>query len=139
MGGRSYQSSAGWYSIEYPEGWRVEETEGVVTFSNAETGYSALQISAYRTPGHQDTSKVLLEYLSDKSLPNHGSSIITDQEGLKHFSTFEFVENDWYRQFWVISQDIYLLFVTYNCKNADKAKELTEVLNIISSIRIDPT
>ena len=137
-GQKIYRSRAGWYAIEYPEGWTVEETQDLVTLYKADTGCGALQISAFRTPGEQDTRQVVLEYLSDKGLPDNGASIITSQEGPKQVSTHNYVENDWYRQIWVISQDKYLLFVTYNCKSADKDKELAEVFHMVSSVTIDP-
>ena len=136
-GKKLYRSRAGWYSIEYPEGWIVEESQDLITLYKTETGCGALQVSAYRTPGHQDTRQVLLEYFTDKGLPNNGAMMISNQEGPKHVSTHSYVENEWYRQIWVISQDVYLLFVTYNCKYADK--ERAEVLDIISSITINPS
>lgn len=134
-----YRSRAGWYSVEYPGDWAVEESDDLVTFYRRETGVGALQLSAFRTPGQQDTREVLVEYLSDKDLPINRGSVSVEEQNLREVSTYHYIDGDSYRQFWVISQGPYLLFVTYNCKAVDKEKELDCVLSIIRSITIEKT
>lgn len=123
--------------VEYPADWCAKESEDLVTLYRPETGIGALQISAFRTPGQQDTRELLVEYLSDKDLRIISSSIIVQEEGIKEVSTYDYMDGDWYRHVWVISQGAYLLFVTYNCKAADMEKEINSVLNIVSSLKIE--
>ena len=133
-----YKGSAGWYSVEYPVDWVVEESEDLVTFYRPETGIGALQISAFRTPGQQDVRQVLSEYLSDQHVPVNDATIIVQQDGPKMVGSFNYVEADSYWHAWVISQGSHLLFITYNCEAGDKEQELDTVLNIVSSVKISP-
>lgn len=132
-----YKGSAGWYWVEYPVDWAVEESEDLVTIYLPETGIGALQISAFRTPGQQDTRQVLSEYLSDQGLLVNDATIVVQQDGPKMVSSFNYVEADSYWLVWVISQGSHLLFVTYNCEVANKEQELQSVLGMVNSISID--
>ena len=132
-----YRGSAGWYLVKYPADWRVEESEDLVTFYRPESGTGALQISAFRTPGQQDTRQVLYEYVSDQDLPIDIGEITVQEVGPKGVSTYHYVEADWYRKVWVISQESHLLFITYNCKAANKEQEWETVLNIVNSVTIE--
>lgn len=131
-----YTSSAGWWVVEYPTDWCVDESEDPVTFYRPEIGVCALQISSFRTPGQQDTRQVLSEYLSDQDVPVSETTIGVQQDGPKTVCSCNYLAGDTYWHVWVISQGSQLLFVTYNCEVADKGQELDRVLGIISSVRI---
>lgn len=132
-----YRGSAGWYVVEYPADWRADESESLVTLYRSESGIGALQLSAYRTPGKQDTTEVLIEYLSDQKVPIDVASVSVTKEGFKEVSTYGYLENDSYWHVWVVSQGSYLVFVTYNCNAADQDNELQSVLEIVNSVTID--
>lgn len=133
-----YTVHMGWFSLEYPGDWCVEESDQLVTLYRPEIGSGALQISAFRTPGEQDTRKELLEYLADKDLSINEASITVQQEGPKEVSTYDYVEDEWYWRVWMISRGSHFLFITYNCEVADREKELDSVVCIVASITIDP-
>lgn len=131
-----YTSRAGWYWIEYPDDWVVEEIDDLVTLYRPEGGVGALQISAFQTPGPQDCRDVLLEYLADQNVSIDGETVIVQQQGKKSISTYSYEEGDWYRKVWIVSQDEYVLFTTYNCRAAFRDYETTDADAMVLSIQI---
>jgi len=44
----NYVSPQGWYRLEYPDSWEVEEDDVYTTFTKSDDGVGALQFSAYQ-------------------------------------------------------------------------------------------
>jgi len=130
-----YISRAGWYSIEYPEGWVVEEGRDLVTLYRPQGGVGALQISAYQTPEPQDCRSVLLDYLDDQKVSIGKKAVMVQQDRIKSVSTHGYEEDDSYHQVWVVTQTEYLLFVTYNCRSALRDTETIDVHEMVQSIK----
>jgi uncharacterized protein DUF3805 len=131
-----YISQAGWYSLKYPPAWEVEEDEACVTIYDPHNGVGALQISAYRTPDHQNPKSVLLEHLSDDGVTPDRKRIKVHKNNGKTVASYNYVESPWYKKIWFISQDTFLLLITYNCKTEHEGKEAGAVEEIIRSIRL---
>lgn len=134
---RSFISRAGWFSLNHPETWEVEEDEYIALY-DPENGVGALHISAYEAPGPVDPRAELLEHLSEEDPSIRLEDIQTSVDGPKATASFESTDETSFDRVWFIGQGSYLVIATYHSDPEDKDKETNEVEEIVRSIAIVP-
>lgn len=138
-----YVSSAGWYSMSYPDDWIVEEDKEkepyVTTFYDPEKGVGVLQVSAYDIPIKPDFNLVsqFIESLSDIGVSANREEIyvnIFKDKGVVYYDSV--LDSNHYFRYWMINRQNRLLFITYNCAPEDKGKEDKVVEEVIETIQL---
>lgn len=135
---KHYVSKAGWYSLRYPSYWIVEEGQECTTFFDPENGVGALQVSAYETPTKQNPKDVLMEYLSDHSIPFDEKKLICREADGRSIASYNYAAEPWFKRVWFISEDNHLLMITHNRKGKYQETEDREVERIVDSVIIEP-
>jgi hypothetical protein len=133
---KQFVSKAGWYSLLYPSHWVVQEEEDCDTFSDPENGVGALQVSAYQTPGSQNSLAVLREYLSDSNARHDENKLVSYEKAGTSIASCDYMQGRWAKRVWFLSCGNYLLMVTYNCKVEDQEVEAREVERVLESITL---
>ena len=131
---KSYISPDGWFSLSYPNNWRAEIEDDCTSLYKEYDGVGALQISAYCSESRPSARESLVEYMDDESIP--GEIVTNRLANGREVAKTEFESEESFTRLWFISEDFYLLFVTYICNADYKNVELDEVETIIRSIRI---
>jgi hypothetical protein len=136
--GKVFISRAGWYSFRYPIGWTAAEDDVCVELYDPEHGVGVLHISAYQTPAPIDPKDELLDDLADYKPAPKAEDITVTVAATKKVASFESVSDQSFQKTWYISDKSYLVLVTYNCADKNKAKELQRVEKIVKSIEVEP-
>ena len=111
-------------------GWEVE-VEGKVTAIYHPNGVGAIQISLYSKDGAV-TETDLLDFAGDHI--EVGAVYKEYEENSHKVLTFAFGHDGVFWQHWYIALSRGVLFVTYNCDEADREIELEKVKLIVATI-----
>ena len=129
----SYQSS--WWSIELAPGWSGQHDEECHTFVRGREPVSALQISTYRKEEGDVTDAEIKDFGVKKHLdagcPVHPIAIST----FRGFYVSHVRDGVCWRE-WHLHDGRLLLFVTYNCDEAQKGIEDAEVDGMLKTIKV---
>lgn len=134
----AFVSRTGWYSIYYPTGWVVEESDESIAVYDPKDGVGALHISAYETPGSVDPKSELIEHLSDSVPPVEEEKVVSFSSNSKNIASFEYVSDGSFHKIWFISDASHLILANYTCDKDDTAGELGKIEEIIDSVKVSP-
>jgi hypothetical protein len=134
----AFVSRTGWYSIYYPPGWMVEESDESIAVYDPKHGVGALHISAYQTPGSVDPKSELIEHLSDNVPPVDEKKVQSFSSDSKNIASFEYVSDGSFHKIWFISDGCYLVLANYICDKEDSEGELGKIEDIIASVKVEP-
>ena len=133
----AYVSRTGWFGLQYPVGWTVQEGDESISIYNPDSGHGAINASAYRTPGKVDARAELLENLADNSPSietEHVSVRCTDSTQV---ASVGYEDGDNFHKIWFVVSRNYLILCNYICGTEDKS-ELPIVEEIVESVEVEP-
>ncbi|EYE87176.1 hypothetical protein Q428_14810 [Fervidicella metallireducens AeB] len=129
----------GWFEMEIPEGWCVEQEENIINIFLTTNPQGVLQISFHTIDEKVKMREYVIVQLK-KFIENY--NIICGMENPKVMEKYHytyanasgFCEED-YIEIWTVGYDTKFLLITYI--SPDKTDELICINNIVSSIRIN--
>lgn len=121
-----------WWSMEVASGWLANEDTECITFCRAD-GVGALQISAYKHDSGLVPPSDLHDFIKDRVL---------DEATLQHVNCGDFagsgveyvLHGDFWLKRWLRSGPL-LLYVTYNSNAKDRALEIDDVNQMITTLK----
>jgi len=121
-----------WWSLEVASGWLANEDTDCITFCREE-GVGALQISAYKHDSVRVPPDDVRDFIKDEGF---------DASTLQHVSFGEFAglgveyvaDGKFWLKRWLYSGPL-LLYVTYNSSATDRALELDDVSQMITTLK----
>lgn len=115
--------------ITIPDNWKIEKDENITSLFDSDNGLGALQFSFYKMPISKTINVVdeLKDYLLDKyaDIKVHLVS---------KFAYSSIINKDLYWRYWLLKKDKTIVFISYNCNEADMGKEDSVIDEIINSI-----
>lgn len=117
--------------ITFPDDWKLEKDNEVVSLFEPKKGVGALQFSSYSPPHDIDLIKVdkeLEDFLKDK----YGVIEVKLANNYSYFSITD--EDDLFWRYWLFKGQKAMMFISYNCEADDRGKEDKIVDEIIKSV-----
>ena len=133
---KTYVSSAGWYTLMYPDPWVVTDDDTCTTFCEPAQGVGALQVSVYQAPDPQDPTDLLFEYLSDRGIESEEDIEYYESNSNRIAVTSYVRDDEKFWRVWFIARSVLFLFVTYNCNTQFRDVEFETVDRIVGSITL---
>ena len=134
-----YHSTTGWYNLQLPENWAVEDEGSLISVYDPNQGVGTLQISAYSIPTDQklDLVEELTKYLIYRVKIKSKADLISKIKIDSNCAFYEvFKEGNRYSSYWMFYKNYKLIFVTYNCPGEDFSKEKEIIDQILNSLEI---
>ena len=134
-----YHSTTGWYNLQLPENWAVEDEGSLISVYDPNQGVGTLQISAYSIPSDQEPDLVeeLAKYLIYRVKIKSKADLISKIKIDSNCAFYEvFKEGGRYCSYWMFYKNYKLIFVTYNCPGEDFSKEKEIIDQILNSLEI---
>jgi hypothetical protein len=135
----------GWYGLEIPEGWEVDEDESPVAIYHPE-GAGALQVTA-ESPrplppgGRIDVFLMLRAFLKQTGVDFDETLARRSSEGGLDRAFYEYEAESpeegriLWRSWMVTNHDI-VVFLTYACREEDQDRERAQIDGIVASLRL---
>lgn len=134
---KGFVSRAGWFSLDYPSDWDLEETDYIAVY-DPRAGVGALHISAYEGPDDIDPKAELIEHLNDENQVANEESVKTRHDGSKTVASYEFISGGSFQRVWFVADRCYLVIATYISDAKDKDADLSEIEQVVRSIKSRP-
>ena len=134
-----YHSTTGWYNLQLPENWAVEDEGSLISVYDPNQGVGTLQISAYSIPTDQklDLVEELAKYLIYRVKIKSKADLISKIKIDSNCAFYEiFKEGNRYCSYCMFYKNYKLVFVTYNCPGEEFSKEKEIIDQILNSLEI---
>jgi len=134
-----YHSTTGWYNLQLPENWAVEDEGSLISVYDPNQGVGTLQISAYSIPSDQEPDLVeeLAKYLIYRVKIKSKADLISKIKIDSNCAFYEvFKEGGRYCSYWMFYKNYKLIFLTYNCPGEEFSKEKEIIDQILNSLEI---
>jgi hypothetical protein len=129
MGTKKYSDEGKGLELIYPEDWKAELKDNVLSVYDELNGVGVLQFSTYHIPNPEaiNLGDELSEFLKDK----HGS--IEINMGNNYASAEYLDDEERYWKYWLFLKKDILIFASYNCEKDDIGKDDKEIDKILRS------
>lgn len=122
-----------WWSCEIPSEWSAEVDDICTTFT-ANPPIGSLQISSAKKENGHVTDNDLLEF-AEENLALCSTPITIKLNDIDGFNFSYTKEGFIFREWWLRRKSV-LVYVTYTCEIKQKNQDITEIEQIIKSLKI---
>ena len=129
----------GWFTLEVPDGWERETEDGVTTLRDP-LGVGVVYISGGRhIRGRQASfgrADFLVRFLQSIGVQAAQDAIDSAERAGCRVYSYQCENEGAYWRYWSVTDDETALLISYRCAVADSSTEVSDVNEIVGSVRL---